>query len=270
MERMKTCSKCNKEFLNTSNYFFADKQKKDGLRPDCKTCTKLTHKKYREANKDKIKERLDKNKHIISQKKKEYRNKNKKKISEYNKDYSKRNREKIRAKKREYYKNNKDKVRNWNKKSSEKRKDKIKVYKYHWKKDKLNNDPLYKLKESISNNIRQSLRRNEIVKAGNTSEILGCDIYELNEHLIRTFILNYHIDWDESYRSLLEIDHVIPVSSASSEKELYKLNHYSNLQYLFREDNQIKFNKLNWELDNSKSNFYKQIGVTYVEGKRRP
>ena len=40
------------------------------------------------------------------------------------------------------------------------------------------------------------------------------------------------------------IDHVVPLASAKTEDEIYKLNHYSNLQPLWKIDNLKKSNKL--------------------------
>ena len=39
------------------------------------------------------------------------------------------------------------------------------------------------------------------------------------------------------------IDHIIPISYAKSELEIYELNHYSNLQPLWSKDNLSKGNR---------------------------
>jgi len=52
-----------------------------------------------------------------------------------------------------------------------------------------------------------------------------------------------HGDW--------HIDHIIPVASAIDEEELYKLNHFSNLQPLWRDENLKKGDNFN-EADKKK------------------
>lgn len=40
------------------------------------------------------------------------------------------------------------------------------------------------------------------------------------------------------------LDHIIPISSAKTEEEVIKLNHYTNFQPLWAEDNWNKGNKI--------------------------
>jgi len=52
-----------------------------------------------------------------------------------------------------------------------------------------------------------------------------------------TFELNYGLPFNWVDTKLLHIDHIIPLVTAKTEEDVIKLNHYSNLQYLFAEDN---------------------------------
>ena len=81
----------------------------------------------------------------------------------------------------------------------------------------------------------------EITKKNKTFDIVGCSPEFLKEHIEKQFtegmswgLLGQHI----------HIDHIIPLSSAKTEDELYKLCHYENLQPLWAEDNLKKSNKI--------------------------
>jgi hypothetical protein len=50
------------------------------------------------------------------------------------------------------------------------------------------------------------------------------------------------MNWDN--HGEWHIDHKIPLSTAKNEEELYKLNHYTNLQPLWSTDNLKKSNKI--------------------------
>ena len=98
-------------------------------------------------------------------------------------------------------------------------------------------DSLYKLKTDICRTIRNSLLYNKsgiIRENSKLRQILGCTLQEFKTHLESNF--EPWMNWDN--RGLFngqlnygwDIDHIIPKSSAKTEEELLKLNHYSNLR----------------------------------------
>ena len=84
------------------------------------------------------------------------------------------------------------------------------------------------------------LKSNNITKKNKTFDIVGCSPEFLKEHLEKQFISG--MTWEN--RNEWHIDHIIPLSSAKTEDELYKLCHYTNLQPLWAEDNLKKSNKI--------------------------
>ena len=84
------------------------------------------------------------------------------------------------------------------------------------------------------------LKLHNITKKNKTFEIVGCTPIELKEHLEKQFVSG--MTWEN--RNLWHIDHIIPLSSAKTEEELYKLCHYTNLQPLWAEENLKKSNKI--------------------------
>jgi len=49
---IKKCTKCEREYPATNEYFIKDSAQKSKLRPDCKGCSSIRRKKYHQLNKD--------------------------------------------------------------------------------------------------------------------------------------------------------------------------------------------------------------------------
>jgi len=99
-----------------------------------------TQKEYREANKDKIKQRHKEYREANKDKIKEYYEANKDKILEQHKEKYEQNKDKFKEQNKEYYEANKDKNKQLFKKYREQNKDKIKEYDKHYReanKDKI-------------------------------------------------------------------------------------------------------------------------------------
>ncbi len=81
-------------------------------------------------------------------------------------------------------------------------------------------------------------------KAMPTEQILGCTIPQFIKHIESKFTPGMTFDNYGQFKGKWQLDHIIPVSSAKTEEDVIKLNHYSNFQPLWWEDNMKKFNKL--------------------------
>lgn len=267
MNGTKLCTKCNK--LRPLNDFFKRTRSKDGHTTWCKECykqynanwytanidrAKETHAKYNANNYRKNRERAlaYKNSERGKQKRKEYYESHKEEIREYHRQYREKNINRIRERKRAYYHANKDKAAIWKRRYKDSHKEQLseaaKKYRQEHKKElndkhieRLHTDPLFKLKERIRFNVRDSLRRKGHNKTCKTADIVGCDLDSLCNYLFKTWEENYGHQWNgEPYH----IDHIIPLATATTEEEVIRLCHYTNLQLLKPEDNMAKSDNL--------------------------
>ena len=103
------------------------------------------------------------------------------------------------------------------------------------------NDPVFKLIKNVRRRLKRFLDINYITKRSQTFKIIGCTPQFLKEYIENQFIDG--MSW-ELMGKYIHIDHIIPLSSAKTEEELYKLCHYSNLQPLWAEDNLKKGDKI--------------------------
>lgn len=200
---MKTCRRCNieKEF---SEFYFR-KISKDGYRNECKECS------YNPPRSIKTSLTMEEKKARLSEYKRIYNNK--KKNIDYQKAYQKEYRRLNKDRRNQYYKN------------------------------RLLNDNLFKLSSNIRNLIGQYLRNDGYKKKSKTQDILGCKFDDLRIYLESKF--EPWMTWDNygKYNGDVkfgwDIDHIVPISSAMSEDDLYILNHYTNLQPLCSYENRV-------------------------------
>lgn len=200
----KVCTKCNIE--KELKYFNKMSKVKCGVRSYCRECQSIESKKYRIDNKEKIKEYNTK-----------WNKENQEYYKKYFEEYNKLNYEKEKERKLKWSRDNKE-------------------YSNNYQKQRKKEDILFRLKT----NIRTSVNRYLKYKSKHTFEIVGCSPQFLKEHLEAQFIDG--MTWEN--RSEWHIDHIIPLSSAKTEDELYMLCHYKNLQPLWAEDNLKKSNKI--------------------------
>jgi hypothetical protein len=137
----------------------------------------------------------------------------------------------------------KEKLQNFYKDNPEKRKEyreNYKLRKHEQRKERRDSDPVFNLTNRIRCRLWKYLKTLNVTKTNKTFEIVGCSPQFLKEHLEKQFIEG--MCWEN--RNKWHIDHIIPLSSAKTEEELYKLCHYTNLQPLWAEENMKKSNKI--------------------------
>ena len=203
--------------------------------------------------KEKIKEYnkmyRENNKEIIAEQRKEYRKTNKNKIREYNSKYLELKDNEVKEQRKKYRKNNKVDIKEYNQNYKETNKLKINKTRREYINNKTKNDKLFKIKNNIRLSILKSIKRKNYNKTNKTIKILGCSYEEFKTYLESKF--EFWMTWDNyglyngSEQYGWDIDHRVPLSSAKTEEEVIRLNHYTNLQPLCSHINRnMKRNKL--------------------------
>lgn len=142
------------------------------------------------------------------------------------------NPEKIKKRLEKFYISNPDKRKEY--------RENYKQRKHEQRKERRKKDPVFSLINNMRSRLYKYLTKMVITKKNKTFEIVGCSPSELKSYLEKQFLIG--MSWEN--RNEWHIDHIIPLSSARTEDELYKLCHYTNLQPLWLIDNIQKSNKI--------------------------
>lgn len=148
----------------------------------------------------------------------------------------------MKEEKKQYYFNNKEEHNNrtlkWHKENRENHNRLMKNH-YHsnkdyyrqWNQNKMDTDPLFRLRHAINALINHHLKEG---KSKHTLDYLGCTIQEYKEYLEPMF--TPEMSWD-NYGFYWEIDHIYPLAKGGS-------FHYTNTQPLTISENKTKSDKI--------------------------
>ena len=211
---------------------------------------KESDKAYRERNYNRVRRREQdyKNKqgeeYKLTHRKhsKTYRNKNKEKHNQYNKKYRKYDSERQKA----YRLKNKEKTKEYQKSYYQKNKEVILVKNKKWMDNKLyvEKNERYIAMRVLRTAVCNSFTRRGVKKNNKTEELLGASWDVVQAHFESLFTEG--MSW--SNRGKWHVDHIRPVSSFEDLHDP-SMNHYTNLQPLWAEDNFAKSDK--WNVDAS-------------------
>ena len=188
-------------------------------------------KNYYVENKEKIKRNVSNYRNANKEKKalcdKNWRIKNKAKCADNDRNYREANKEKIKQQFDEWYQQNKEHFHS---------------YQVEYRRNRAQKDPLYKTKLLLRNTVRGALGRlkqDRNKQRCNTLAALGCTWEEAKIHFEELF--EEGMTWNNHGRGPKKwnVDHIKPVSSFTL-KDVHMMNHISNLQPLWFEDNMAK------------------------------
>jgi len=197
-------------------------------RNDNKKQTNAKNRKYRAENLERVRAYIRKSYH-----------KNKHKYKERLEKWRENNKEYMRNYCIEYRINNADKIQEYE--NSPKRKQQRKKYMYEYEKERLANDPLYRLQKNLRVRLRTALKNN--IKRGSAVKDLGCSIDELKQYLEDRF--QSGMTWENHGK--WHIDHIKPLAcfDLTDINQLKQACHYTNLQPLWAKENLSKGAKYN-------------------------
>jgi hypothetical protein len=260
----KKCIKCNIEKHITE--FSKHARCKSGIRNSCRTCESIIKKLWKKDNPDKVKEQRQRRKSrkphkvksgvLIQSKKINTKKVNEnipdnsickgcnlvKPLSDFYQNRLSRCKECEKVRMKMYRETNpdarKETKRKWNSNNIESVK---KLKKEHVKRRK-KRDPIFRAMNIMRNRTTRYAHKKFNEKRGMFVEIIGIDRDGFRDYISSKF--KEGMSWENYGWSTWHLDHIIPLSSAKTIKELEELSHYTNLQPLWKDENLEKSNKL--------------------------
>ena len=170
----------------------------------------------------------------------------KEKKKEYDRIYNEKHKESNKIKKSIYYNEHKEEYKEKYINDLENRQEKnrkysktnrVKINNHLRNKYKENN--LFKISQVARTLISQSFRKNGFTKRSRSYQILGCSFENFKIYIENKFeswmTWENHGNWGgipENINVSWDLDHVVPIASATTEEEIIQLNHYTNFQPL--------------------------------------
>ena len=88
----------------------------------------------------------------------------------------------------------------------------------------------------------EALTRIESSNPKKIQDTLGCTAHDFAKHIEKQFLKG--MNWEN--RDKWHLDHIVPISSAKTEEEVYALSHFTNIRPMWASDNIKKGSKRNY------------------------
>jgi hypothetical protein len=146
----------------------------------------------------------------------------------------------------EWKQKNKERAREYNKKSYQLNPEKFKTYSKKWAdknkgyhKNRMKSEPLLRLVHNMRNRVSSYCKSIRANKTTRTKEMLGLNLADFKSYMESKF--QEGMTWDNYGQ--WHVDHIKPLSLATTEQQVMELNHYTNLQPLWASENLKKSNR---------------------------
>lgn len=149
---------------------------------------------------------------------------------------------KVRANQKRYDERNPDKVRERKERHDKKYPEQLKARRKRYNDKRLKEDPVYRYLMEIRKKTREYAFKNYNHTGNEFFKVIGISIDGFKEYIQGKF--KDGMNWDNHGIDGWHFDHIIPISNAKTIEEVEKLSHYTNLQPLWKEENESKGNKV--------------------------
>lgn len=221
---------------------------------------KATYRKYYEANREKrIQYALNRraaNPEKAQEEQRKYYEANREKLKDYSRQQKKadpkKNREFVRRyraknctetreKSRKYYQANREKIYATNLRWKAENPDLVKAQRKRLRAKKIEKgDPVYLMSCRVRSRMRMALKSNGFSKESKTAKMLGCSWSFFCQHIENQFTDG--MNWGN--QSQWHLDHILPLSCATTLEGIEKLSHYTNIRPLWAAENLRKSDNL--------------------------
>lgn len=184
-----------------------------------------------------------------------YREANKEKIKASHKAWRDKNREKLNEQQRERYKENPQAFKERKDRYVESHLEQVKESRTRYKKEnrqkctdyqrlKRQSDPVYRFRSSFTHLMSLYRRKKGYTGSKGTWEMVGCDFDTFLLYIQNQFEDGMTLENYGHGKGCWNIDHIVPISTAKTDEDIERLNHFTNLRPMWSIDNCKKSRKM--------------------------